>query len=158
MSSFPNHTLIRCTALLLPAICFVASACAKDLPPMKTLAQMAHEKGVDPDYREAGSKYTNMAQGIPRDFPVPAGSNELHFSNVMPAASISGSPQQAKAFYENGIFKTQNWTVQDRNEMVYNGKIEYGIVACKLGQCVNLSSSNDDPHSKNTIKFLFFKK
>ena len=155
---FLKHAMIRYAVMLLSATCVAPVVHAKAPLPIKTLAQMSLEQGSDPDYREPGSKYTNMAQGIPRDFPVPADSSNLHYSNVMTAASISGTPQQAKAFYEDGVFKTQNWTVTDHSYMTYKGQIEYNIIACKLQQCVNLSSANDDPYHKNTIKFTFFKK
>lgn len=158
MPRLPSYPTIRSMALLVPAICLGASAVAADLTPSKTIAQLAQEQGSDPDYRDPTSGRTNMAQDVPRDFPVPAESRDLHYSNFASIVSLSGTPQQAKAFYEEEIFKTQTWTVEDRIEMVWKGKIEYGIVACKLSQCVNVSSNNDDPYSKNTIKLHFFKK
>lgn len=121
-----------------------------DTPAAITLSALALQEGWNPDQGDP----PNMARAIPRDFPVPVASHHLKASNAFPAASVTGTPEQAEAFY-NTVLLAQGWQVKKR--VKFPGKI--AIVACKTGQCVNVSCSSPqvDPSNPNIIRLLFFK-
>ena len=121
-------------------------------PPSITLAALAHQEGWDPEGGDIPG-HPNLARGIPRDFPVPAASHDLHASNTFDAASVTGTPEQAEAFYD-AMFPAQGWRVKKR--VKFAGHIT--LIACKESQCVNLSSSSPqvDESNPNIIHMLFF--
>lgn len=137
--------------VLFGALATMASVAAfADAPPAITLAALAHQEGWNPDEGDP----PNLARAIPRDFPVPATSHHLTASNVMPAASVTGTPEAAENFYAT-VFPAQGWRI--KRQLKFPGKI--GLVACKAGQCVNVSCSSPqvDPSNPDIIKLLFFK-
>lgn len=118
-------------------------------PPAITLAALARQEGWNPD---EGAPL-NMWHTIPRDFPVPATSHHLTASNGFPAASVTGTPEQAEAFYTH-VLPAQGWRI--KRQVKFPGK--FVLVACKTSQCVNLncSSSQIDQSNPNLIRLLFF--
>lgn len=121
-------------------------------PPSIMLAALARQEGWDPEGGDTPG-HPNLARGIPRDFPVPAASHDLHASNAADAASVTGTPEQAEAFYDV-IFPALGWRVKKR--LKFAGHITY--IACKESQCVNLSSSSPqvDQSNPNIIHMSFF--
>ena len=121
-------------------------------PPSITLAALARQEGWDPEGGDIPG-HPNLARGIPRDFPVPAASHNLHASNTVDSASVSGTPEQAEAFYDV-MFPALGWHVKKR--LKFAGHIT--LIACKESQCVNLSSSSAqvDQSNPNIINMLFF--
>lgn len=127
---------------LQPAL--AAGAQADPLPPMKTIGQMAVAGDVD----------TELAEGIPRDFPVPASSRDLEASNAIPFASVSGGPELAAEFY-GIVLPAMGWSINKKLQLP--GLVS--IVACKAGQCVNIGSGHGNASDKPTqIDFQFFPK
>lgn len=123
-------------------------------PAMKTIAQLAREEGWNPDQIDSVSGLSNLAKDIPRDFPVPASSHNLEASNAVAAASVTGTAEEAETFYRE-VFQLQGWHID--KQLKLPGYI--AIVACKAGQCVNLSAASPGGVSgdPNEINFLFFK-
>lgn len=119
-------------------------------PAATTLGALARQEGWDPD---AGDPRPNLAREIPRDFPVPVTSHHLVASNVFPKATVSGTPEETDAFY-SAVFPAQGWTV--KKHLKFAGHIT--IIACKAGECVNLSSNSAevDASNPNLIKMSFY--
>jgi hypothetical protein len=147
--------------ILFAPILWSASAVA-DVPPMKTIVALALEEGWKPDLYDPATHLTNLDKDIPRDFPLPAASHHLVASNAVPAASVSGTPAQVEAFY-SAVLPSQGWTIKKHLKFPGSGA-EPGpgrvtFIACKAGQCVNLSSSSKtwDAQHPDLIKLLFFK-
>jgi hypothetical protein len=119
-------------------------------PGIKTLAELARAEGWDPDF---GDPRPNLAKEIPRDFPVPSGSHNLHASNAFPFASVSGTPAETEEFYR-AVFPIQGWHI--RKEVKFKGFISF--IACKGGECAGVSSASAevDAANANLIQLHFF--
>ena len=138
--------------LLLVALAMGSVAALAAAPAAKTFAQMWQAQHVDPDYQEPGSRFPNVNKGIPRDFPVPASSHDLHASNAASVASVSGpTPAEAKAFYLE-ILPLQGWTISEQLDLLPQN---YSVVAHKGSQWVNIGAE-DSESNKYTIQFNFF--
>lgn len=151
--AFFRACAIKVLSLALMAAAIVGPA-ARAASPL-TIAQLARDEGWDPDYRDSPSEPPNLASRIPRDFPLPPGSHDLQASNVMPNASVTGTAQQALAFYDR-YFAAGGWHVDKR--IATPGLTAY--VACdEARQCVNISavSVSAADAGASRIKLMFFK-
>ena len=143
---------VRQLVLLAASLGTVALASMSTLaaPGMKTLAELAREEGWDPDF---GDPRPNLAKEIPRDFPIPSSSHNLHASNAFPFASVTGTPAETEEFYR-AAFASQGWHI--KKEVKFKGYISF--IACKNGECAGVSSASAevDASNANLIQLHFF--
>lgn len=129
-----------------------ALTAAADAPGMRTIAQMAHDEGWDPEASLTSSGPPRMSRRVPRDFPLPDTCHDLQASDVAPTASVACTVEDAEAFYEV-YFHNHDWRIDKR--MKARGLI--GYVACREGQCVNVSATDsEDSHQPSRITLTFY--
>lgn len=119
----------------------------------QTLGQLAQDEGWRPDH-ESVPGYTDLAEGIPRDFPVPLSAHDLSASNVAPVVGLEGvTAEQAGPFYREA-FARRGWTIHKKVELP--GYVN--VIACpETGRCVNLSAASPGGFSGPPgLKLRFF--
>lgn len=140
LASLALASLAMASMLGLSHAALAAEPSAAQLPPMKTIGQMAK------------TEHDTLAEGIPRDFPVPASSRDLQASNAIPFASVSGGPKITAEFY-GVVLPAMGWTI--KKKVLLPAIVSF--VACKGSQCVNIGSGHGNASDKPTeINFQFF--
>ena len=115
-------------------------------PASVTIAQLDRQEGHDP---------AQMAKGIPRDFPLPAGSHDLVANATLRIGSVKGVDAQAVQRFYPPFFKRAGWDV------VRQAKAPGFIMltACQHSgeQCVKLSASSPGGMggTPNLMRFTF---
>ena len=115
-------------------------------PASVTIAQLDRQEGHDP---------AQIAQGIPRDFPLPAGSHDLVANSTLSIGSVKGvDAETAEQFYRD-YFKRAAWDVVKQAKAP--GFIM--LTACQKSgaQCVKLSASSPGGMggTPNLMRFTF---
>lgn len=143
---------------LIAALCCLGIAgarasIARAQPQMQTIAQMAHNEGWDPDDSAAPGGPPRMSRRVPRNFPLPLNSHDLQTSDIVPSVSVACAVPEAERFYE-AWFQKHDWRIDKR--MKAPGLI--GYIACKEGQCVNVSAlDSENGRAPSRISFLFYR-
>lgn len=117
-------------------------------PASITIAGLDRKEGHDP---------AKMAKGIPRDFPLPAGSHDLVANSTLDIGSVAGIGADQVAPFYLPFFRRAHWDVI-RNTQVPGFVM---LTACQHSgeRCVKLSASSGGMSDKdNVMRFGFPKK